>query len=364
LESHQPQLCPVDAGRLTLRKLNLFQLHKASVVFHGVLVLSCVVSNHVFGQTNQLVSGAVIPAEILTPAASDMPRINGPNIFGVRPCSPFLFGIPATGKRPMKFSARGLPKGLKLDQNTGRITGALKQPGKFVVQLRAKNVFGVAEKSFRIVVGEQIALTPPLGWNSWNCWGDKVDADKVLRSARALVASGLDQHGWSYINIDDAWQGARGGPHNALQPDPQRFPDIKSLCDNIHNLGLKAGIYSTPWTVSYAGRPGGSAENPDGKWNPYANFKAPRNKNVLPFAIGKYSFTQADAAQWATWGIDYLKFDWGPVTAPPAVAMHQALRATGRDIIKPFQQPRTKVIQRNQGSFQNGGGLAHHHRHQ
>jgi alpha-galactosidase len=262
-----------------------------------------------------------------------MPRINGPNIFGVRPCSPFLFGIPATGKRPMKFSARGLPKGLKLDQNTGRITGALKQPGKFVVQLRAKNVFGVAEKSFRIVVGEQIALTPPLGWNSWNCWGDKVDADKVLRSARALVASGLDQHGWSYINIDDAWQGSRGGPHNALQPDPLRFPDIKSLCDNIHNLGLKAGIYSTPWTVSYAGRPGGSAENPDGKWNPYANFKAPRNKNVLPFAIGKYSFTQADAAQWATWGIDYLKFDWGPVTAPPAIAMHQALRATGRDII-------------------------------
>jgi alpha-galactosidase len=105
------------------------------------------------------------------------------------------------------------------------------------------------------------------------------------------------------------------------------------LCDEIHRLGLKAGIYSTPWTVSYAGRPGGSSENPEGKWNPNVAFKAPKNKNVLPFAIGKYSFTQADATQWAAWGIDYLKFDWGPVTAPPAAAMHQALRATGRDII-------------------------------
>jgi alpha-L-fucosidase len=184
-------------------------------------------------------ASAVRQAEILTPPAPDGPRVNGPSVFGVRPGSPFLFSIPATGKRPMKFSAKGLPKGLKLDADTGRITGALKKAGEFTVKLQAKNALGTAEKSFRIVVGEGIALTPPRGWNSWNCWGDKVDADKVLRSARALVASGLDQHGWSHINIDDAWQGARSGPINALQPDPKRFPDMKRLCDEIHNLGLK-----------------------------------------------------------------------------------------------------------------------------
>lgn len=286
-----------------------------------------------FAQTNGAVSNAVTSAVILTPPAPATPRINGPDIFGARPGSPFLYSIPATGVRPMSFSVSGLPGGLKLDATTGRISGAVKTAGEYWVTLHAKNALGSADKSFRIVIGESISLTPPLGWNSWNCWGDKVDADKVLRSARALVAFGLDQHGWSYINIDDAWQGERGGRFHAIQPDSHRFPDLKHLCDEIHGLGLKAGIYSTPWTASYAGRLGGSAENPQGRRDTNANFNAPRNKNVLPFAIGKYSFARADARQWAAWGIDYLKYDWAPVTAAPAVAMRQDLRAAGRDII-------------------------------
>ena len=69
-----------------------------------------------------------------------------------------------------------------------------------------------------------------------------MDQDKVLRSARAMVASGLAQHGWSYINIDDTWQGARGGKFNAIQPN-EKFSDMKVLCDDLHALGLKAGIF-------------------------------------------------------------------------------------------------------------------------
>jgi alpha-galactosidase len=333
LEADQSQFSSFDPDGINNIAMRRSQFRPPAMALLWSLVFTAAVASHSFGQTAPAVSSADGSAEILTPPAPDSPRINGPAVFGVRPGAPFLYRIPATGRRPMKFSAKGLPKGLRLDPATGQITGALKENGEFKVRLRAKNAFGSAEKPFRIVVGEHIALTPPLGWNSWNCWGDQVDADKVLRSARALVASGLDQHGWSYINIDDAWQGARSGPLNALQPDPQRFPDMKQLCDEIHRLGLKAGIYSTPWTVSYAGRPGGSSENPDGKWNPAANLQAPRNKNVLPFAIGQYSFTRADATQWAEWGIDYLKFDWGPVTAPPAVAMHRALLDTGRDIV-------------------------------
>ncbi len=269
--------------------------------------------------------------EILTPRAPATPRINGPKIFGVRPGSPFLYAIPATGKRPMKFSADNLPRGLKLDSKTGQITGSLKKAGEFDIVLHAKNSLGAAEKNFRIVVGEDIALTPPMGWNSWNCWAGAVDQEKVLRSARAMVASGLAQHGWTYINIDDTWQGKRGGKFNAIQPN-EKFPDMKMLCDDIHALGLKAGIYSTPWVTSYGHHIGGSAENPDGDWT-NAPTRAPRNKNVLPYAVGKFSFATNDAKQFAAWGFDYLKYDWNPIELPQVAEMAGALRGSGRDII-------------------------------
>jgi alpha-galactosidase len=103
----------------------------------------------------------------------------------------------------MKFSAKNLPRGLKLDTETGYITGTLKSKGEFIVTLRAKNILGMAEKKFRIECGDQIALTPPMGWNSWNCFGHAVSADRVKRAADAMVKSGLINHGWTYININD-----------------------------------------------------------------------------------------------------------------------------------------------------------------
>ncbi|MGH7952527.1 MAG: putative Ig domain-containing protein [Limisphaerales bacterium] len=229
-------------------------------------------------------------AAILTPPAPDTPRINGPNIFGVRPGSPFLYTIPATGKRPMKFSADKLPRGLKLNSKTGQITGALKKKGEFLVMLRAKNSLGAAEKQFRIVAGDQIALTPPMGWNSWNCFAHEVSADKVKRAANAMVASGLINHGWTYINIDDFWQNHRDAKDPTLRgpfrdakgnimPN-SRFPDMKALAKYVHGLGLKIGLYSSPgpWTC------GGCA--------------------------GSYQHEKQDAETYARWGFDYLKYDW------------------------------------------------------
>jgi alpha-galactosidase len=271
--------------------------------------------------------------EIRTPKPPASPRINGPAVFGVRPGSLFLYRIPATGQRPIEFGADQLPAGLQIDSKTGQIAGSLKAPGEHRVTLRAKNAVGESEKAFRIVVGETIALTPPMGWNSWNCWGSKVDAEKVLLSAKGMVASGLIEHGWTYINIDDAWQGKRGGPFNAIQGN-SKFPDMKSLCDQIHDMGLKAGIYSTPWTTSYANRIGGSAENPEGTWStPTIPKKGNVNKKILPWAIGKYSFATNDAKQWAVWGVDYLKYDWNPIEPPETREMYQALRASGRDVV-------------------------------
>jgi alpha-galactosidase len=295
-----------------------------------LLILLSVISLALAGD---LAAAEADAPEIRTPPAPMSPRINGPAIFGVRPGAPLLYHIPATGERPMEFSARSLPAGLRLDSKTGDLTGSLMPPGKHSVRLQARNARGSAEKEFTIFVGETIALTPPLGWNSWNCWGSRVDADKVLRSARGVVASGLINHGWTYINIDDAWQGKRGGPLKAIQGN-EKFPDMKGLSDTIHGMGLKLGIYSTPWTTSYANHIGGSAENPEGTWEkPTLPKRGNVNKKILPWAIGKYSFATNDAKQWAAWGVDYLKYDWNPNEVPETKEMYDALRVSGRDIV-------------------------------
>src|ERR1035437_4059731 len=189
--------------------------------------------------------------EIRAPAALPAPRINGPAIFGVRPDHPFLYHIPATGDRPMEFSADKLPAGLTLDSKTGDITGTIHKKGEYKVTLHAKNSLGMSDKKFKIVGGETIALTPPLGWNSWNHYAGRVTGDIILQNAKAMADSGLINHGWNYMNIDDTWQGARGGQFNGIQGN-EKFPDMKALCDGVHALGLKIGIYSTPWTTSYA----------------------------------------------------------------------------------------------------------------
>ena len=284
-------------------------------------------------------------AVILTPKAPETPRVNGPGVFGVRPGSPFLYSIPATGLRPMTFAVEGLPAGLALDPATGRITGKLATPGEHTVTLSAKNALGQADKKFRIVVGDKIALTPPMGWSSWNCWGDAVSQEKVLSSARAMVEKGLSQHGWTYINIDDGWQGKRGGEFNAIQPN-SKFPDMKKLADDIHGLGLKFGIYSGPWRGTYAGYVGGSSDNADGTydWVESGNVnefyklnKDPKAADAKPnwvnWTFGKHSFAANDARQWAAWNVDYLKYDWFPNDVPTVTEMTNALRATGRDIV-------------------------------
>ena len=282
---------------------------------------------------------------ILTPKPAATPRINGPKIFGVRPGSPFHYSIPATGDRPMTFAVDDLPAGLKLDAANGRITGSLNMPGEFNVTLRATNALGSAEKSFRIVVGEEIGLTPAMGWNSYNCFGERVNQDLELRAARAIIKLGLDQHGWTYVNMDDGWIGRqRNATNHAPQADPQRFTDIKGMVDEIHALGLKAGLYSTPWTQTYGGRLGGSSENPDGNWPPIGVPGAAKNAKKLPFAIGKYRFSYIDAKQFADWGFDYLKLDWGPVEAPETKEMHQALRVTGRDIVLSLSNNQVKKL--------------------
>lgn len=227
---------------------------------------------------------------ILTPKPSDKPKINSASVYGGRPNSPFLFRVAATGERPMTFSAKNLPDGLTIDSKTGIITGKVDTKGTYEVVLNAKNAKGSASKKLKIEIGDRIALTPTMGWNSWNCFGHEVSADKVKRAADALVKSGLVNHGWSYINIDDSWQYNRDGKDQSFKGKMRdengyiltnsKFPDMKTLGDYIHGNGLKMGIYSSPgpWTC------GGCA--------------------------GSYGYEKQDAESYAKWGVDYLKYDW------------------------------------------------------
>lgn len=270
-------------------------------------------------------AAAPTEAGILTPKPSPKPRVNGAKVFGVRPGHPLLYTIAATGDRPMKFSATGLPEGAQLDGQTGRISGAITKRGTYRVMLRAENALGHAKRELRIIVGDDICLTPLLGCNTWGGWGSKVKDAHLRAAAEAMIRLGLINHGWQYINIDDGWQGKRGGKYNAIQPN-EKFPDMRALTDYIHSLGLKAGIYSTPWKTSYAGFIGGSSDDPQGSWDkpkrPSAGWKH-----------GKHVFESNDARQWAEWGFDYAKYDWGIDSVELTRRMAKALAAQDRDIV-------------------------------
>ncbi|MDR3459755.1 MAG: hypothetical protein P4N60_20185 [Verrucomicrobiae bacterium] len=101
----------------------------------------------------------------------------------------------------------------------------------------AKPITGEAEKQFRIGAGDRGALTPPPGWSSWNCWGDAVSQEKVCNPARAMVEKGLNEHGWTCVNIEDGWRSKRARGFDARQPNKE-FPDRKKLVDEIHVPGI------------------------------------------------------------------------------------------------------------------------------
>jgi alpha-galactosidase len=226
-------------------------------------------------------------AESSSHQKGERPRINGPSIYGARPNHPFIFRIPATGQRPMLFFSSGLPQALKLDRATGIISGVAKTPGTNTLVVSAKNAFGRDERTFRIVIGDQLALTPPMGWSSWCALQTEVSDRDIRAQADAMVSSGLINHGYTHVEIDDGWNIKLAGVPEEAQPRDangnlrcnERFPDMKALTDYLHKLGLKAGIYASPGPLTCGG-----------------------------FA-GSLGHEQQDAEQFAAWGFDLLKYD-------------------------------------------------------
>lgn len=171
----------------------------------------------------------------MTPQSPDAPQINNPLTYGARPGNPFLMPIMVSGKRPMTYKAKGLPKGLKLNRKTGLITGSTNTNGNFKVRLQATNEKGTDEKEITLKIGSEIMLTPPMGWNSWNCWRFAADDQKVRDAAR-IMHEKLQAYGWTYVNIDDGWEADERTPEGEL-PANEKFPDFKTLTDYIHSLG-------------------------------------------------------------------------------------------------------------------------------
>ncbi|MET8578378.1 lectin [Streptomyces sp. NPDC005012] len=161
------------------------------------------------------------------------------------------------------------------------------------------------------------ALTPPMGWNSWNSFGCQITETQVRQAAEAMVSSGMRAAGYQYVVVDDCWFDPQRDAQGNLRAHPTKFPSgMKALGDHIHSLGLKFGIYQAPNEKTCA-----------------------QGSGAFPGATGSLGHEAQDARTFASWGVDYLKYDWcsGNGTRDEQVArfgiMRDALRATGRPIV-------------------------------
>ena len=189
----------------------------------------------------------------------------------------------------------------------------MKKAGTTEVMIKITAANGQASRAFTIVSAkDKLALTPTMGWNSWNVWGLDVDDAKVRAAADNFMSTGLAAQGFQYINIDDGWEEGRDAKGNIKAN--KKFPDMKALSDYVHGKGLRLGIYSSPGPETCGG------------------------------FMGSYKHEAQHAKTWASWGIDYLEHDWcsyGGIVKDnslkelqkPYKIMEKALRATNRDIV-------------------------------
>lgn len=267
---------------------------------------------------------------ILTPPVAPAPRINGAKVYGVRPGRPIVWRLPVSGERPMTIAAEGLPEGATFNAATGVLGGRVAKAGTYPITFTATNAKGSAKQVIKLVVGDKIALTPPMGWNSWNCFAGAVTGQNIKDTIDVFAKTGLADHGWSFINIDDFWQNKPSDKNDKTLQGPARNPDgsiavnkrfpsekglgMKDLADYAHSFGLKIGLYSSPGPYTCGG------------------------------CVGSWKHEWQDAKTYADWGYDYLKYDWcsyGGVAVGdghgnlmyPYRLMGEALKAQDRDIV-------------------------------
>ncbi len=295
------------------------------------------------------------------------PQFNGARVLGIQPHTPFLCALAVSGERPMTFAAAMLPRGLNLDRATGIISGSLARPGDYNFTCRAANARGQAETRLRIQCGETLALTPPMGWNSYDAFGDAVTEAEVLANAAWLKAH-LQPLGWDTIVVDFRWydrlaDGARVQDPEGVMidqfgrclPAPNRFPSaagglgFKPLADRLHGMGLKFGLHimrGIPRLAVQANLPiAGSPFQAQEAVLPADDTNRTCVWNRDMFGVDGDSpagraWYASVARQYAAWGADYIKCDdidyliRGRIyEAAEIEALSRALRACGRSVV-------------------------------
>ncbi|GAB2553223.1 glycoside hydrolase family 27 protein [Nocardia heshunensis] len=186
-----------------------------------------------------------------------------------------------------------------------------------------------------------VALTPPLGWDSWNTYGCNVTERDIEAQADAMVASGMRAAGYQYVILDDCWFDPQRDSTGRLHADPTRFPDgMAALAEYMHTRGLKFGLYESPNTMTCT-----------------------QYEHAYPGATGSAGYERLDAVTFASWGVDYLKYDWCSSDADVArqvqafTAMRDAIRSTGRAMVYSIN-PNSEVFAPPSGSRYNWNGIA------
>ena len=305
------------------------------------------------------------------------PQFNGTQVVGIRPGTPFIYSVAVTGVRPIAFSAKRLPPGLALDPHTGIFTGTLAKAGDYQIEVRAENIAGAAEVEIKIVCGDALALTPPMGWNSYDAYGDSVRETEVLANAEWLKQH-LQPFGWDTVVVDFRWydrlaigqagqspEGVLIDQNGRCIPAPNRFPSatndagFKPLADQIHAMGLKFGIHimrgiprlaveknlpiaGSTFTAAQAVLPIGDP-NRQCVWNrDMFGVNAANDAGRAWYA--------SIAQQYASWGVDYIKCDdianlqRGRIyDADEIEALSTALKNSGRSIVLSLSPGATPV---------------------
>jgi len=339
---------PKDGGGGALA---LVELRQALAVVAATLITALAGGGAALAQTNVSIS---------MQAAPPAPHLGGAAVVGVRTGTPLLHTIAVTGTRPMTFSATGLPAGVNLDAATGRLSGMLAAAGSTTVMITASNAAGSDTRALRIVAGTTLALTPPMGWNSYDSFDDSVTEAEMLAQATWL-RDNLLPYGWDTAVVDFRWYDPNApasdqnqaainaslitDANGRLQPAVNRFPSatagagFKPLADMIHAMGLKFGIHIM------RGIPRKSVQaNTPIAGSTFTAQNAALTTSVAAWNSDMYGVTGAAGQAWynsifqqyAAWGIDFVKVD--DSSAPSYHAeevgfIQNAITASGRSIV-------------------------------
>lgn len=315
---------------------------------------------------------SVTEPAIAMPITIPAPHIHPPAVVGIRTGTPLLWTLPVTGQRPMKFAAKGLPNGITLNPTTGTLSGTVAKDGDYAVQITAQNAAGKDVRTIHLLAGSLVAATPPMGWNSYDCFGDSVTEDETLANARYLQ-SHLLPYGWDTVVVDYRWYDAFAHDNNAsnkafapltmdatgrLLPAPNRFPSamdghgFKALADKIHAMGMRFGIHimrGIPRNAVIANLPidGSTYKAADA-----ANIQdtcpwCPDMFGVRGGILAGQAYYDSLFRLYASWGVDIVKMDdtSAPYHTDEIEAVDKAIGKCGRSIVYSLSPGETPVEQ-------------------